>query len=163
MQRTISWQHEGNFPAPSPVSSHSWFSLPWHFWTQRPKDMNQTRILGVTRKHICDAAIVIWRMAPQGTTVCSHCSHWGGRRNPWSEDIHGERQARPDRAGNRLGSKLSARAGPAQELAAFHSSDHQASRPSMDFQKMPLHVSLTKPDTYLLQCANFLLIEYLFY
>lgn len=35
------------------------------------------------RKSICDAVTVIWWMVAQVTTVYSHCSHWGGRRNLW--------------------------------------------------------------------------------
>lgn len=63
-------------------------------------------------KRICDAATVIWRVAPQGTTACPHCSHWGGGGSHGQKTsaphfhIHGARQARPDRASNRLG-KLS--------------------------------------------------------
>ena len=73
-----------SFPAPHTVSLPSLFSLSPHSWTQRPRVMDQTNILDDKqgKKSICDAVTVTWWVASQ-VTVCSHCSHWGGRKNPW--------------------------------------------------------------------------------
>lgn len=138
--------------------------------------MDQTVLLEVTsreRKSICDAVTVIWWMAPQGITVYSHCSHWGGRRNLWVRRLccswlsYSCRDTSTWPSQHQAGkAQLGALAGDVhmQDTSTGHLGlwphvhPHRGGRPpaaviariqgfSMHFQKMSLHMYLNKPGT----------------